>query len=146
MHNISSMDTDISFWLWTYCPDIYVTPFNVCLSVCHTNKLYAQFLLHFKREILKALHASLLPYGESHIVRTFWSNHFWSSYFSFHHKMFHQNGIWFSVKNIFNIEEESLFFFSFFFVRMFRHRQNNTTSCTNIYYNFISNKWFISNK
>jgi hypothetical protein len=37
--------------------------------------LYAQLLVHFKREFLKTLYAFLLPYEESNIITTVWDVH-----------------------------------------------------------------------
>lgn len=52
--------------------------------------LYAP-LLHFEREFLKTLPASLLPYKESTIDMAFWSDHLWMCCCTFYLWIFHQN-------------------------------------------------------
>ena len=47
-----------------------------CLSVRPSVASLYVWLLHFKREFHKTLHACLLHYGEMHIITAFWSPFF----------------------------------------------------------------------
>ena len=49
--------------VWSYDFEGVIALFHVEYFIRY---LYAQLLLHFKREFLKTLHAFLLPYEESH--------------------------------------------------------------------------------